>query len=179
MAHECPSDAYYKKVQTSSGLTPAHPYNLLPNELAYGDWDRTNHSLLFDSHAAFKQYTAAKPVETWSAEETARWEVLRIELYDLDVRFEALPGPRSIFVSGLELSAHIESAVQLATDIVCLQQRIDEETEALGGKPYGAPGKPPTPAMGLFEKALTVGGLLGGGFLLIYGARSFQNRKGS
>lgn len=179
---QCPDDAYYQKVKTASGLTPTHPYNLIPNEFAYGEWDAVSLSLGFDVHAAFKNYTNAKPVESWTPAQVSTWEQLRDELFALDTKYEELPGPRGIFVEGFAIGAFLEQQVQLATDYACLQQRIDEETVALGGKPLGTPGKPPEPECGtmcLIERALWVTGLLGGGALVFYGIRSFQNRKGA
>ncbi len=176
---KCPSDEYFTKVKTNSGLTPTHPYNIVPNEFAYGEWDETNLTLLFDTHAAFKAYTAVKSSDKWTEVESAAWERLRDQLYELDVRYHDLPGPKEIFVAGVELPSHLEAAVHLAVDIVCLQQKIDEATSAIGGKPWGVPGKPPEGSMSIWEKALWVTGLLGGGALVIYGVRAFQNRKGA
>jgi hypothetical protein len=178
----CPDDNYFKKVKTASGLVPTHPYNLVPNEFAYGEWDELNLSLGFDLHAAFKNYTSSKPIEAWTPEQTATWETLRDQLYELDLKYEALPGPRGIFVAGLDLPAKLEAQVQLATDYACLLQRIDEETVALGGKPFGSLGNPPPPECGtmcLIERALWITGLLGGAAIAVYGIRGFQNRKGS
>jgi hypothetical protein len=181
----CPSDEYFARIKTSSGLTPDNSYTFLPNELAYGEWDALSLSLAFDCHSAFKNYTQTKPQAEWSSEETTKWETLRDELFELDTRYGDLPGPKGIFVAGVEIAALLERQVQLAVDYGCMLQRIDEATESIGGKPHGPPGTPPKPPPGaiagtmtLLEKALTIVGIGVGGTLLIMGVRALQNRKG-
>jgi hypothetical protein len=171
----CPNDSYLKKVQTASGLVPKHSYNLQPNEFALGEWGRLNLALLFDVHASLKALASSKSVTAWTADETERWEEFQQEVLNLDERYSVMPSPNEIFTSGVT-AQQIDVSVRFATDAVCLQQRLDEETQKLGGRPHGQSSVAPA-KMGFLAQTLLVTSLVGGGALLLYGAHSLQKRN--
>jgi hypothetical protein len=182
----CPSDpAYVEVLRTVSGLTPAAPYTLVANEFAYGEWHALVDSLLFRVHSDFKDYTVAKPAESWTDSENEKWARLRDELFSLDQELVDLPGPQGIFISGgLSIADELQAMVALAEATACLWQTVNETAATMGVETKG-PGDRPVPApgladrtMGLLEKVVTVVAIVGGGAVLVYGIRAFQNRKG-
>lgn len=173
----CPTGKFAEMVKTPSGLTPDEPYNLIPNYIAYGDWLGQAMSVLARARRELKQYTEIKPAESWTAEETATWTTLGNEFDTLVDRYNDLPHPWDLLDTSFP-GELIGKAVNLTTDIACLWERISNEILSIGGKPIDPPGPLPK-SMSLLEKTLTIGGILGGGALLIYGVRTFQNRKGA
>lgn len=176
MADKCPSDEFLKEVKTATGLTPEKPYTLVPTQLAYAEWLATAQNLLTKTRREYVYYSEAKPPEKWTKTETSTWEALGTEFDGLVDTYNALPHPWDLFDTSFP-GELIERSVNLSVDLACLWNRIYKASASLGGKTVGPTGVEKGGGMGLLEKALTVGGLLGGGFLLVYAAHSFQNRK--
>lgn len=174
----CPEGMYADEVRTTSGLTAEHAYTLIPNQIAYGEWLSTAQSLLTRARREYVQYGTTKPAEDWTATETATWTTLGNEFDAMVGRYNDLPHPWDLLDTAMPAEL-IDRAVKLSEDIACLWQRITAEIEALGGKPIGTPDEAKRQGgnLGIFEKALIIGGILGGGFLVIYTVRAVQNRK--
>ena len=176
MADKCPSDAFLKEVTTVSALTPEKPYTLIPTQIAYAEWISTAQTLLTKTRREFVYYTEAKPVEKWTEAETAQWEALGKEFDGLVDTYNELPPPWDLFGASFPVEL-IERGVKLCVDLACLWNRIYKASQKLGGKTVGPNGIEKESSMSILEKTLTVGGILGGGLLLVYGAHAIQNRK--
>lgn len=173
---KCPSDEFLKEVSTVTGLTPEKPYTLIPTQLAYAEWLSTAQNLLTKTRREYVAYTTAKPPEKWNEEETAEWNKLGTEFDSLVETYNGLPHPWELFDTSFP-GELIDQSVNLSLDLACLWNRIYTAVSSLGGRAIGPTGIEKGGGMGILEKALTVGGILGGGFLLVYAAHSFQNRK--
>ena len=176
----CPEGRYAAILRTADGLTPEHPYNLTPNIFAVSDWRAIAERAITRAEAAKREYGSFKPAEEWTEAENTMWNTLIEELQAIQERFDNVESVWNIFDwTHASAGSYITDLVAIATDAACMWQKFDEAHEALGGRPHGPPdpGALPKGDMTLFDKALLIGGLIGGGFLAVSLVRTFQNRK--
>ena len=179
----CPEGSYAALLKTASGLTPSNPYTIIPNLFAMADWRAVLERVLSLMEAAFHSYKTAKPEGDWTPHETTQYNAV-VERYNGVRRRADEIGPAWNIVDWDQPSAgeYITTYVGLATDAACVWQQIEEAHGTLS-KSRTTPVLPPDPSklptsMSFSEKALWLGGIVGGGFLLVYGLRSYQQKRG-
>ena len=139
-------DRHRGLVVNALGYTADSPCGLYCNDADHGSWNEAAHSLMHDKLApAWSVYTGAGGADPG----------LSVQYTTMLGDTTGLVAPSAFSLPGTQ-AKHVARAIEVMNLGVCLLERIEDETEALGAKAPAAPGTTaPRPAVPGFGNVTT------------------------